>query len=131
MAATSSGRPGRPIAIFAKIRAAKPDVVIGGVAASDLTTFLKQWNELGMKGKIPFAEISVGNTDLWGFGLDSDVVFGVKDSLIRDFVLHLQDLRQTGSEWTGPMSSSHTISASRLCEWHDGRQLQGAKNDRD
>lgn len=51
-----------------KIRAAKPDVVIGGVAASDLTTFLKQWNELGMKGKIPFAEISVGNTDLWGVG---------------------------------------------------------------
>jgi branched-chain amino acid transport system substrate-binding protein len=51
-----------------KIRAAKPDVVIGGVSASDLTTFLKQWNELGMRGKIPFAEISVGNTDLWGVG---------------------------------------------------------------
>jgi branched-chain amino acid transport system substrate-binding protein len=51
-----------------KIRAAKPDVVIGGISASDLTTFLKQWNELGMKGKIPFAEISVGNTDLWGVG---------------------------------------------------------------
>ena len=51
-----------------KIRAAKPDVVIGGIAASDLTTFLKQWNELGMRGKIPFAEISVGNTDLWGVG---------------------------------------------------------------
>jgi branched-chain amino acid transport system substrate-binding protein len=51
-----------------KIRAAKPDVVIGGIAASDLTTFLKQWNELGMKGRIPFAEISVGNTDLWGVG---------------------------------------------------------------
>ncbi|KYK47755.1 ABC transporter substrate-binding protein [Bradyrhizobium liaoningense] len=51
-----------------KIRAAKPDVVIGGIAASDLTTFLKQWNELGMKGKIPFAEIAVGNTDLWGVG---------------------------------------------------------------
>lgn len=51
-----------------KIRAAKPDVVIGGVAASDLTTFLKQWNELGMRGRIPFAEISVGNTDLWGVG---------------------------------------------------------------
>jgi branched-chain amino acid transport system substrate-binding protein len=51
-----------------KIRAAKPDVVIGGVAASDLTTFLKQWNELGMRGKIPFAEIAVGNTDLWGVG---------------------------------------------------------------
>jgi branched-chain amino acid transport system substrate-binding protein len=51
-----------------KIRAAKPDVVIGGISASDLTTFLKQWNELGMKGRIPFAEISVGNTDLWGVG---------------------------------------------------------------
>lgn len=51
-----------------KIRAAKPDVVIGGIAASDLTTFLKQWNELGMRGRIPFAEISVGNTDLWGVG---------------------------------------------------------------
>ncbi len=51
-----------------KIRAAKPDVVIGGVSASDLTTFLKQWNELGMRGKIPFAEIAVGNTDLWGVG---------------------------------------------------------------
>lgn len=51
-----------------KIRAAKPDVVIGGISASDLTTFLKQWNELGMRGRIPFAEISVGNTDLWGVG---------------------------------------------------------------
>ena len=51
-----------------KIRAAKPDVVIGGVSAGDLTTFLKQWNELGMRGKIPFAEIAVGNTDLWGVG---------------------------------------------------------------
>jgi branched-chain amino acid transport system substrate-binding protein len=51
-----------------KIRAAKPDVVIGGVPGSDITTFLKQWNELGMKGKIPFAEIAVGATDLWGVG---------------------------------------------------------------
>jgi branched-chain amino acid transport system substrate-binding protein len=51
-----------------KIREAKPDVVIGGVSANDLTTFLKQWNELGMRGKIPFAEIAVGNTDLWGVG---------------------------------------------------------------
>ena len=51
-----------------EIRAAKPDVVIGGVAAGDLTTFLKQWNEMGMRGRIPFAEIAVGNTDLWGVG---------------------------------------------------------------
>jgi len=54
-----------------KIRAAKPDVVVGGLSASDLTTFLKQWNELGMKGKIPFAEISIGNTDIWGVGPDA------------------------------------------------------------
>ena len=51
-----------------KIRAAKPDVVIGGISGNDLTTFLKQWNELGMRGKIPFAEISVGDTDIWGVG---------------------------------------------------------------
>ncbi|WP_102227118.1 ABC transporter substrate-binding protein [Acidimangrovimonas sediminis] len=51
-----------------KIRAAQPDVVIGGISASDLTTFLKQWKELGMSSKIPFAEIAVGNTDLWGVG---------------------------------------------------------------
>ena len=55
-------------AYILKIRAAKPDVVIGGVSAGDLTTFLKQWNEMGMRGKIPFAEIAVGNTDLWGVG---------------------------------------------------------------
>ena len=51
-----------------KIRAAKPDVVIGGVSASDLTTFLKQWNELGMKEKIPFVEIAIGDTDIWAVG---------------------------------------------------------------
>jgi len=51
-----------------KIRAAKPDVVIGGLSASDLSTFLKQWDELGMRGKIPFAEIAVGNSDLWAVG---------------------------------------------------------------
>ena len=51
-----------------KIRAAKPDVVVGGLPGSDISTFLKQWNELGMKGKIPFAEIAVGATDLWGVG---------------------------------------------------------------
>ena len=51
-----------------KIRAAKPDVVVGGLAAGDLSTFLKQWNELGMKGKIPFVEIAIGDTDIWAVG---------------------------------------------------------------
>ena len=51
-----------------KIRQAQPDVVVGGLSAGDLTTFLKQWNELGMKGKIPFVEIAIGDTDIWGVG---------------------------------------------------------------
>src|SRR5260370_32844232 len=51
-----------------KIRQAKPDVVVGGLSAGDLTTFLKQWNERGMKGKIPFVEIAIGDTDIWGVG---------------------------------------------------------------
>lgn len=51
-----------------KIRQAKPDVVVGGLSAGDLSTFLKQWNELGMKGKIPFVEIAIGDTDIWSVG---------------------------------------------------------------
>jgi branched-chain amino acid transport system substrate-binding protein len=51
-----------------KIRQAKPDVVVGGLAAGDLSAFLKQWNELGMKGKIPFCEIAIGDTDIWAVG---------------------------------------------------------------
>lgn len=51
-----------------KIRQAKPDVVLGGLSAGDLSTFLKQWNELGMKGKIPFVEIAIGDTDIWSVG---------------------------------------------------------------
>src|ERR1700759_4654079 len=54
-----------------KIRQAKPDVVVGGLSAGDLTTFLKQWNELGMKGKIPFVEIAIGDTDIWAVGPDA------------------------------------------------------------
>ncbi|MBV9861817.1 MAG: ABC transporter substrate-binding protein [Alphaproteobacteria bacterium] len=51
-----------------KIRQAKPDVVLGGLSAGDLSTFLKQWNELGMKGKIPVCEIAIGDTDIWAVG---------------------------------------------------------------
>ena len=54
-----------------KIRQARPDAVIGGIAAGDLTTFMKQWNELGMRGRIPFAEIAIGDTDIWGVGPDA------------------------------------------------------------
>jgi branched-chain amino acid transport system substrate-binding protein len=54
-----------------KIRQAKPDVVVGGLSGGDLTTFLKQWSELGMKGKIPFLEIAIGDTDIWGVGAEA------------------------------------------------------------
>jgi branched-chain amino acid transport system substrate-binding protein len=54
-----------------KIRQTRPDVVVGGLSAGDLSTFLKQWNELGMKGKIPFVEIAIGDTDIWAVGPDA------------------------------------------------------------
>jgi len=54
-----------------KIRQAKPDVVLGGLSAGDLSTFLKQWNELGMKGKIPVCEIAIGDTDIWAVGKEA------------------------------------------------------------
>jgi branched-chain amino acid transport system substrate-binding protein len=51
-----------------KIRQAKPDMILGGVPAGDLSTFLKQWNEMGMKGTIPVCEIAIGDTDIWSVG---------------------------------------------------------------
>jgi branched-chain amino acid transport system substrate-binding protein len=54
-----------------KIRAAKPDIILGGVPAGDLSTFLKQWNEMGMRGKIPICEIAIGDTDIWSVGTEA------------------------------------------------------------
>jgi branched-chain amino acid transport system substrate-binding protein len=54
-----------------KIRDAKPDMILGGIPAGDLSTFLKQWNEMGMKGKIPVCEIAIGDTDIWSVGPDA------------------------------------------------------------
>lgn len=51
-----------------KIREAKPDMILGGVTSGDLSTFLKQWNEMGMRGKIPISEIAIGDTDIWSVG---------------------------------------------------------------
>jgi branched-chain amino acid transport system substrate-binding protein len=51
-----------------KSRQEKPDVVVGGLPGGDLSAFLKQWNELGMKGAIPFVEIGIGDTDIWTVG---------------------------------------------------------------
>jgi branched-chain amino acid transport system substrate-binding protein len=54
-----------------KIRQAKPDMILGGVPAGDLSTFLKQWNEMGMKGSIPICEIAIGDTDIWAVGQEA------------------------------------------------------------
>jgi branched-chain amino acid transport system substrate-binding protein len=51
-----------------KIGEARPDVVWGGLSGGDLSTFLKQWDAMDMKGKIPFVEIAIGDTDIWAVG---------------------------------------------------------------
>jgi branched-chain amino acid transport system substrate-binding protein len=51
-----------------KIRQAKPDLVCVGLAADDLSTFLKQWDEMGMKDKLPIAQPAIGDGDLWNIG---------------------------------------------------------------
>ncbi|MGH7107799.1 MAG: ABC transporter substrate-binding protein [Acetobacteraceae bacterium] len=62
-----------------KIRQAKPEVILGGLTSGDLSTFLKQWEEIGMRGKIPFCEIAVGDTDLWA--LPPEAATGLYTSL--------------------------------------------------
>jgi branched-chain amino acid transport system substrate-binding protein len=54
-----------------KIRDAKPDMILGGLTSGDLSTFLKQWNEMGMRGTIPVCEIAIGDTDIWSVGADA------------------------------------------------------------
>jgi branched-chain amino acid transport system substrate-binding protein len=51
-----------------KIRQARPDVVIGGLVGGDFSNFLKQWNEMGMRDRIPYAAVAVTDTDFWDVG---------------------------------------------------------------
>ncbi|NNM75290.1 ABC transporter substrate-binding protein [Enterovirga aerilata] len=51
-----------------KIRQARPDVLIGGLVGGDFSNFLKQWNEMGMKDRIPYAAVAVTDTDFWDVG---------------------------------------------------------------
>lgn len=51
-----------------KIRQAKPDVIIGGLVGGDFSNFLKQWNEMGMRDRIPYAAVAVTDTDFWDVG---------------------------------------------------------------
>ena len=61
-----------------KIRQAKPDVVVGGLVGGDFSNFLKQWNELGMKGKIPYVEVAVTDTDFWDVGPEASTGIFIK-----------------------------------------------------
>jgi branched-chain amino acid transport system substrate-binding protein len=51
-----------------KIRQAKPDAIIGGLVGGDFSNFLKQWNEMGMRDRIPYAAVAVTDTDFWDVG---------------------------------------------------------------
>ena len=51
--------------VILKIRQARPDVIMLGIAGTDLTSFLKQYDEFGLRGKIPLASLTVGDEELW------------------------------------------------------------------
>jgi branched-chain amino acid transport system substrate-binding protein len=61
-----------------KIRQAKPDVVLGGLVGGDFSNFLKQWNEMGMKEKIPYVGVAVTDTDFWDVGPQASAGIYVK-----------------------------------------------------
>lgn len=52
-------------AIILKIRQAKPDVIVLGIAGDDQVSFLKQYDEFGLRGRIPLASLVVADEDLW------------------------------------------------------------------
>lgn len=62
-----------------KIRQAKPDVVISGLSGSDVSTFLKQWSQMGMKGQIPIAQIAAADSDIWGVGGEAATGYYTKE----------------------------------------------------
>lgn len=51
-----------------KIHQAKPDVIVAGLPGGDLSSFLKQFSEMGMKGRIPVSCPIIGDSDLWSIG---------------------------------------------------------------
>lgn len=61
-----------------KIRAAKPDVLVGGLVGGDFSNFLKQWNEMGMRDKVPYVAVAVTDTDFWDVGPQASTGIYVK-----------------------------------------------------
>lgn len=60
--------------LITKIADAAPDGVIVGVQGQDLETFLKQFSEYGLKGKLQIAGPTLSDENLWA--LDADAVVG-------------------------------------------------------
>lgn len=67
-----------------KIRQAKPDAIIGGLVGGDFSNFLKQWNEMGMKEKIPYGAIAVTDTDFWDVGPQASAGIYIKPWYYND-----------------------------------------------
>ena len=51
-----------------KIRQAKPDVVFNAMVGGDLSNFLKQWNQMGMKSISKVVGIAVSDSNFWEIG---------------------------------------------------------------
>ncbi|MGH6944089.1 MAG: ABC transporter substrate-binding protein, partial [Geminicoccaceae bacterium] len=51
-----------------KVREAQPDVLYLGLGGSDLTSFLKQFHDIGLTGQIPISSPIVNDSDLWAAG---------------------------------------------------------------
>jgi len=51
-----------------KLRSIPLDVIIGGLVASDLGVFLRQWEEADMTGRVPFAQAGVDDSVPWEAG---------------------------------------------------------------
>lgn len=51
-----------------KIRRARPEVIVAGLPGGDLSSFLKQFADMGLKGHIPVACPIIGDSDLWSVG---------------------------------------------------------------
>jgi len=67
-----------------KIRQARPDAVVGGLVGGDFSNFLKQSNEMGMKGRPPYAAVAVTDTDFWTVGPQASAGIFVKPWYYND-----------------------------------------------
>jgi branched-chain amino acid transport system substrate-binding protein len=98
--------------IILKIRQAKPDVVALGISGADLSTFLKQYAEFGLHGKVPVATLTATDEDLWSQNGMPDIMgmywhFNNPANSPQEMALNAEVLKQTG----------HPASASTAQGW--------------